>query len=281
MNRLLRSTQALFAIAALTLALQGCAPPSQAVKPIAAQNLENITALTKNTRVLLALYEPLLQASSQVLINYHIANTKAEFIGVVGVLDRPMVPSWEDAVKQNRGAPYRFRERYEYVKSAVARGLPASEIEEIKFREGWIYLAATDPEFTPAKLHGVVKRLLELQRATPLNSAAYYISAENILLPNDPALQRNRQVVEGAALLLSKLKEELLNELNIASLHSQALSGFADSKLDLGKTLTAMNNNDIKGVLAELSNEYIKDETYRKAVVSLLTKGVDSLTGGE
>lgn len=275
------SIPSLLCLPILALALQGCAPPSAAIKPIAVKNQDNISALATNTSTLLTMQKPVLEALGNTLIMQHIGNLRGEFISVVGapMMSKPRVESWDDAVARRVGMQHRFSERYQYVKSAIARGLSAKALDELKHKEGWVYLAASDANFTPLKVHGLVKQLAELQRNIPATSIDYYQAAEKILLPNDPGLQLKRGMVDGALGILGALHEEVMRELRIAKLHSQAMAGYANSDLDFGKTLNAMNNNDIKDVLKELGNKYIDNPTYRKAALQLLSTGVDSLTG--
>jgi len=274
----------LSALWALSL-LAGCSTPTQNLKPIAEQNQQNINALTTNVDTLIALYEPLLQASTKSLIYQHIAKTEQELIAVVGA---PMLPapsasdSWETLLERAANYPIPRREKYlprfRWVKSALERGVEPAELDKLKRDEGWIYTAAADPNFTPQTAHELIKRLNTLAKNNRDNIATFYAEAELQLVPYDSKLIHYRQASQAAQDLLMGLKQEISFELATASLHGQAITGFVASSPTATQTLKAvaggMNTQELTAVLNKLSEKYLQNASYKEGAIDLLTQGI-------
>ena len=265
--------------------LAGCSTPTQNLKPIAEQNQQNINALTSNVDTLIALYEPLLQASTRALVYQHIAKTEQEIISVVGAAMLPPPPtgdSWEKLLERAANYPIPRREKYlprfRWVKSALERGVEQAELDKLKQDEGWIYTAAADPDFTPQAAHELIKRLSTLAKNNRDNIATFYAEAELQLAPYDPKLVHYRQASQAAQDLLMGLKQEISFELATASLHGQAITGFVASSPTTAQTLKAaaggMNAQELTAVLNKLSEKYLQNASYKEGAIDLLTQGL-------
>lgn len=268
----------------LGVLLQACSPTPSSLKPVSQQNQQNIEALSSNVHLLMELYEPLLAASSTSLINQRIGKAMQEMIAVVGA---PALPapsadlSWEDLFVSAARSPLprreKYLERYQFVNSALARGIDSAEQERLKNKEGWIYLTASDPSFTPQKVHGVLKSLRQLRKTT--KGANYFVEAELLLSSVDPILVTYRQTVEAASVLLAALKQELNLQLTTATIHSQAISRFAKVDISVKQTLDAalvgIDKNQLYQVLQALAQKNIENPNLRDTAITLLTKGVN------
>ncbi len=268
-------------VGCLLLGLQACTPPAQALKPVAQQNQKNLQALSENTQLLLALYEPLLKASGNALIYQHIGKLQQEVIAVVGPPTLPAPPadkSWESLFEASAdsfmGKQEKYHERYRFVRSALERGLDAEDTRKLQRNESWIYTAANDPGFTPRKAHELLKSLMELRRSGNVGESAYFREAEIRLLPYDPTLKHYRATIETAETLMEGLKSEIVQGLNNARLHGQALLNYTESKIQVQDALHRVDNEQILQVLEGLSERYIKNSAYREAAVTLLHRTI-------
>ena len=260
-----------------------CAPPTEAVKPVALQNQKNLAALSENVQVLLALYEPLLKASSSALIYQHIGKTQQELIAVVGpgALGGP-VPgtTWDQLFEKSAssfmGKKEKYHESYNFVKSALARGVMGPEMEQLRQREGWIFTAAAYPDaFTPQEAHALIKVLTDLKKTNP-NPENFFQAAETRLLPYDGTLVRYRQATDGAQQLLNALKQEINNELSTAFLHSEALANYSESRVNMSQTLSSIGTEQLGPVIQSLGDKYIPDPNKRQAAIEMLSTGVNT-----
>jgi hypothetical protein len=262
--------------------LQACTPSSETLKPVALQNQQNLTALSNNTQVMLAFYEPLLTSAGNTLIYQTLGKLEQEMIAVVGAAQLPPDPThtWENLFNTSAqtalGKRDKYLERYTLVRSTLARGVEEDDLLRLKQREGWIYTTASDPNFTPLKCHELIKSLSEL-RKTGKTGDAFYSAAEALLAPIDPMLQMRRETVNQAKLLLAGLKQEITSQLHIANVHANAITHFAESQVDLDKTvettrseLASLDFQKIDTTLSSLSKKFLNNPSYRDAAVSML-----------
>ncbi len=270
-------------IVGLLVNLQACSAPANAVKPVADQNQHNIAALSKNVQVLLSLHEPLLKASGDSLIFQHLGKVEAELIAVVGPAPLPpKADNWEQAFTQAAqtfiGRKSKFIQRYQHVKSALARGIGDTELHRLKIREGWVYSAITNPSFTPEKAHELVKTLAELRRTNETGAeTTFYEEAERRLSLYDPKLQHIRSTIAGAEILLAGLKNEINKELDMALAHSQVIVSYAQSEIDLKNTVRSIDQQDVNSVLQAVGSQYIEDPQQRDSAISMLLHGAHAI----
>ncbi|MDD2816463.1 MAG: hypothetical protein PHP00_12155 [Thiotrichaceae bacterium] len=262
--------------------LQACTPSSETLKPVALQNQENLTALSNNTQVMLAFYEPLLTSAGNTLIYQTLGKLEQEMIAVVGAAQLPPDPNqtWEmlftNSAQTALGKHDKYLERYTLVRSTLARGVEDEDMLRLKQREGWIYTAASDPNFTPLKCHDLIKSLSALRKSGKTGDA-FYSEAETLFTPIDPMLQARRETVNQAKLLLAGLKQEIGTQLHIANVHANAITHFAESQVDLDKTIDttrgSLANLDFQKIdttLSSLSKKFLNNPSYRDAAVSML-----------
>lgn len=266
-------------ICGLLITVAACTPPSKALKPVAEQNQDNIAVLSNNINVLLALYEPLLQASAQATLYQHIGKVQQEIIAVVGP---PMLPApqsdWATLFEQAALKPIpkreKYFERYQLAKLANERGLEQDELAHIKRKEGWIYNAATDSQFTPVVAHDLLKTLLDLRQEHG-NTDIFYQEATRLLMVYDPKLSVYSETVEAAFTLLDGLKQELQNQITTANIHAQAFAGFTASEVDVQQAVKAaaggMDSQQLIQVLDALSQKYLEQPTLQDAAVEFLS----------
>lgn len=262
--------------------LQACTPSSETLKPVALQNQQNLTALSNNTQVMLAFYEPLLTSAGNTLIYQTLGKLEQEMIAVVGAAQLPPDPThtWEilfnNSSQTALGKRDKYLERYTLVRSTLARGVEEEDLLRLKQREGWVYTAASDPNFTPLKCHELIKSLSELRKAGKTGDV-FYSAAEPLLAPIDPMLQARRETVNQAKLLLAGLKQEITSQLHTANVHANAITHFAESQVDLDKTvettrseLASLDFQKIDTTLNSLSKKFLNNPSYRDAAVSML-----------
>jgi len=269
--------------AGLLLNLQGCSAPANAVKPVAEQNQQNVGALSKNVQVLLGLYEPLLKASGDALIFQHLGKVEAELIAVVGPAPLPPKASnWDEAFTKAAntfiGRKSKFMTRYQHVKSALARGMGDEELHRLKVREGWVYTAVTNPSFSTAKAHSLVKTLSELRRTNETGAeTTFYEEAERRLSIYDPKLVHIRNTIIGAEKLLDGLKTEINKELDMAHAYSQAMVSYAQSEIDLKNAVRNIDPKEVNGILQSVGSKYISDPQQRNSAINMLTQGAQAI----
>ena len=262
--------------------LQACTPSSETLKPVALQNQQNLTALSHNTQVMLAFYEPLLTSAGNTLIYQTLGKLEQEMIAVVGAAQFPPEPTqtWEtlfnNSAQTALGKREKYLERYTLVRSTLARGVEEEDLLRLKQREGWIYTAASDPNFTPLKCHDLIKSLSALRKAGKTGEA-FYSEVETLLSPIDPMLQARRETINQAKLLLAGLKQEITTQLHIANTHANAITHFAESQVDLDKTvettrseLASLDFQKIDTTLNSFSKKFLNNPSYRDAAVSML-----------
>jgi hypothetical protein len=266
-----------FSAGLFLLLLSGCALAPQALKPIVTQNQQNLNDLGQNIQVLLGLYEPLLQASSKALIYQHISSTRKDLIGVVGASTfGPVEDDWDTLFANTRLKEY--NDRYQYVRSALTRGITEVEKEQLRRREGWIYSAAAHPDmFTPQVAQDLIKTLADLQKSSP-DLTQFFSKAEEKLLPYDGTLALYRQAVNGAEQLFDGLRQELFSQLATAATLSQAISHYAETEISPSEISAAgLASSQMNEILNQIGEKYIKDEPTRQAAIDLFTHGVGSL----
>ncbi|ALG68222.1 hypothetical protein [Beggiatoa leptomitoformis] len=267
--------------------LQGCTAPSEAIKPIAQQNQQNIQALNKNISTLLTLYQPLLAAAGDALMYQSLAKTEQEMIAVVGspFLSPPTEEeTWqvlfERASNTAVGNRDKYIERYRFVRSAYDVNA-TTDLERLKYREGWIYQTVIDANFTPQRVHDILKALSTLRQNAGNDDANYYTQVELQLSPYDPSLQLKRQAIKGAEVIVNGLKQELMGELTTAGIHGQAFLTLGDSKIDATITTSSLvgelNNDQLMSVLDTVSSKYLQHPTVKAAAVEFLTGKLASL----
>jgi len=270
------------------LLIQGCSPLTTALKPVATQNQQNLSALNNNVQVLLALYEPLLQASSQSLIYQHIGKVEQEMIAVVGAAALPTPvegQTWEKLFIKAAQMPIakreKYLERYQLVQSALNRGMDAADLEALKQREGWIYQAAVDKDFTPQQAHQLLKKLTQLKQDHVGNNAHYFVKAEEELMRYDPTLQLHRALIDEAQRLFAALKQEITTQFDFANVHSQAITSLAEIEFDMDETLKAAvaNPEQLETTLRRLSQGHLNNRSLQDAAIDFLTKKLSAFIG--
>jgi hypothetical protein len=269
----------MLALLSCTLLLQACSPSTTALKPVVEQNKQNMGALSQNVKVLLELYEPLLTATGNTLIFQYIARLEVEWIAVVGPSVLPLkADTWEEAFNLSAnsfmGKRYKFKERYDLTKLALARGLNEDERRAVRQKEGWVFNALSDPSFTPQKAHSLLKTLGELRKSNVGGKDnTFYQEAERRLLPYSPRLENVRGSIGAAIELMEGLKYEIYYSLEVSAIHSQALANYAQSEMNLTQSLQNIDGNAITSLLTALSGKYIKNPEYREAAVKMITQG--------
>jgi hypothetical protein len=254
------------------LLVQGCAPSPQAVKPVVYQNQQNIAALSENIKVLMSMYEPLLNASIKSLMYQHITKTHRDLVGVTGGSFGPAVDDWDKIFAGPRHKA--FAERYKYVKAALGRGITGQDLEKLRFKEGWVYTAAANGTvFTPEEANELAKALTKLQKSAE-NPEEYFRAAETRLLPYDRKLVMYRKIADGSLELFRAFKQEINNELNMAAVHSQAMADYANSQIDPQKVVGSIEPGKVNQVLTSVGEKYISDPDTRTAAVDFITKGI-------
>jgi hypothetical protein len=231
---------------------------------------------------MLAFYEPLLTSAGNTLIYQTLGKLEQEMIAVVGAAQLPPEPTqtWEtlfnNSAQTTLGKREKYLERYTLVRSTLARGVEEEDLLRLKQREGWIYTAASDPNFTPLKCHDLIKSLSALRKAGKTGEA-FYSEVETLLSPIDPMLQARRETINQAKLLLAGLKQEITTQLHIANTHANAITHFAESQVDLDKTvettrskLASLDFQKIDTTLNSLSKKFLNNPSYRDAAVSML-----------
>lgn len=271
--------------------LSGCASVSSDLKPVAVQNQENVDKLITNVGTLMGLYEPLLDAGTQSMIYQHTGKVVQEMTAVVGSpalaapsLDQTWQYRFEDAAKKYAIARQeKYLERYQFVKSAVARRISQEELENLKNKEGWIFSAAMNPDFTPQKAHEILKKLANLKLSYSEEDQRYYQEADVVLSPYDPSLQALKQTISSAKTLLGGLKTDINTQLTSAATDAQAITKSVTTESLSGKwgetittAITDIKPDEIKGVLDQISQQYLNQPTFREAAIDLLIKGAIS-----
>ncbi|EIJ42060.1 hypothetical protein BegalDRAFT_1158 [Beggiatoa alba B18LD] len=261
--------------------LQACTVPTEAIKPLAQQNQQNIQALNKNVSALFALYEPLLAASGNALMYQSLAKTEQELIAVVGsaYLAAPTEEeTWqvlfERAANTPMGKRDKFLERYRFVRSAYEVN-SESDLARLKYREGWIYQTVVDANFTPQRAHNLVIALNTLRENSTEDDALYYTQVELQLSPYDPSLQLKREAINGAQKVINGFKQEILSELMTADIHGRAFISVGESKINSETTanllLGEMNSDQLVTLLDTVSSKYLQHPTVKEAAVEFLT----------
>jgi hypothetical protein len=266
------------------LILAGCAPAGGALKPIATQNQKNLAALARNVHLLLSIHETLLNSASNTLLFQQIAKTEAELIAVVGTPQLPLKStSWEQAITQSAntfiGKKSKFLERFRYLQSVLAANIPPEKLQQLSIKEGWLFTALKNKEFTPQKAHDTLKVLSDLRRTNETGKdSIFYEEATRRLKVFDPRLEHLENTIKAAHTLLNALKQELLKEIDLAFSHSQAFVHYAQAEIDPQSTLRHFASNTLNEFVNGLADKYIESPLLRKAAVSLLMKGSDALT---
>ncbi|MDM8560946.1 hypothetical protein [Candidatus Parabeggiatoa sp. HSG14] len=282
MNQIIKTTKYILYMGCLIITLMGCSFSPQTLKPVALQNQQNVNELTTHVGILLALYEPLLIASSNAMIYQQIGNTQLEIVSVVRpsllIADKTWDTLFEQAAKKYSNVRRaKYLERYRFVRAALARGVGESELEKIKYNEGWIYQAATDANFTPQKARELLKTLSTLKRINK-NNAQYYQEAEQQLLPYDPILASRRESIKSTQILLNALKTDFNRQLNLANTLAHSIATFSKVERPLKSTfhaiITGIDKSKIRTVLSKLSDRYIKNGKVKSKAINLLTGGL-------
>ncbi|MCP4699952.1 MAG: hypothetical protein GY862_24340 [Gammaproteobacteria bacterium] len=280
------SVKYLFGIGCLLSGLLGCSPSSEALKPVVAQNQQNINALVANTTLLMNLYEPLFIASGKSIVHLRIGKVIQEMTAVVGSSRSPAPASdqtWEIMFKKSAesfmGKKEKYWERFQFVQNTASRGpaFTAGDIEKLKQSEGWIYTAATNRGFTPQTAHQMLKELKQLKRDYANRPSDYYSQAETFLTPYDPLLASYKNSILDAQRLLQGLKYELSSQIDTVTKHSQAFTDFAGGEVNVQQTLSgALKSQPMMTLLNSLGNKYIKNPQRREASINLLTDGLNA-----
>jgi hypothetical protein len=268
--------------------ISGCANLSSDLKPVVSQNQENVGKLVTNVGTLMGLYEPLLDAGTNSMIYQHIGKVIQEMTAVVGspALSPPTPDqSWQmrfdDAAKKYAIARQeRYAERYQFVKSAVARRIAPEDLEKLQSQEGWIYSAATNPDFSPTKAHEILRKLANLKLSYTDNDQRYYQEAEMVLSTYDPALQALKETISSAKILLGGLKIDINTQLTTAATDAQTIATATNDSSTTAKlgekittAITDIKPEEIKAVLDQLSQQYLNKPTFREGAIDLLIKG--------
>jgi len=269
----------------LAVIIQGCVSAPETLKTTAQQNQENMTALSDNVQTLLQLYEPLLEAASNVLIYQRIGKIEQEMIAVVGPAVLPAPPknqTWTMLFEKASRMPIpkreKYLERFHLVEAVIARGLDKKHLEEFKYTEGWIFEAATNPDFTPQFAHGLLNSLNELRKQYVGDNKHFYSAAMTALLSYDHILISYKETIDNVNTLRKALAEEIEQGLKIADTHNQSFVNFANQNTGVKKVISnAVSNIDkekVKEVLEELAKKHIKDSPFRDAAIDILTGGL-------
>lgn len=286
----IKSIHYLLGIVCLTLFLQACSTSPKSLSPIASENQQNIADLSENVNALLSLYEPLLNVSGNAIIYQQLDKLQQELIALVGTAIMPAPAAnetwdivFQKAVSQPLAKREKYLERYRFIQSALARGLDTEEQQVLKYKEGWIYLAATEPTFTPQKAHELLRQVADLKSADKDKPASLQ-KIEELLLPYDPILEKNKQTIASAQLLFSGLKKNVESQLNMAASHGEAITDFSETsnKDGLGSTVkntvkSLVPNVDkakLEATLNKYSEKYLNNPSYKDAAVDLLIKGL-------
>ena len=257
--------------------IQSCATSTtRTLEPITEQNGQNISSLSNNVQVLLMLTSPLLQATGQSLLYQHIGKTEQEMIAIIGapVFAPSADVTWDSLFEKQAERPGKYLTRYQFIKTALERGLDEDDMEKLKSQEGWIYEAATNPKFTPQAAHQLLKDLLQAKGETKNNANAFYPKAIEILKPYDPKLVAYQRIIEGANLVLRALKEEVNSELISAGLHAQAMDNFVGNKINLQEsiksTVAGIDQNQVIDILNKVSGKYFSNPSFKDAAIDFL-----------
>jgi hypothetical protein len=274
MKKLLRMTMLIY----IGLQLMSCTPASQALKPVAQQNQQNLAELANNIRVVLELYEPLLESNGEALIKQHIGKTRQEMFEVTGINFFPSpTDTWDSLFKlMPDNSPEKYQQRYQYIKAALDRGLNEEERERLELKEGWIFTALGDATFTPQKARELLDEMTIAQ-----HKKHFYTEAETLLTPYDPILELRRNAITSAKMLVSGLKKQVNQQLATASIHAQAITNFAKTQANLQQTInTAVADVDVaqlESTLDQLSKKYLDNPSYKDAAIDLMITGVQNL----
>lgn len=277
----------LFVCYLILSAISGCASISSDLKPVITQNQDNVGKLVTNVGTLMGLYEPLLDAGTNSMIYQHIGKVTQEITAVVGSpalsppsLDQSWQMRFDDAAKKYAIARQeKYLERYQFVKSAVARRVAPEDLEKLKNQEGWIYSAAMNPDFSPVKAHEILRKLANLKLSYSEDEQRYYQEAETVLSNYDPALQALKETISSAKILLGGLKSDINTQLVTAATDAQTIAAAStdNSTIKLGESITAaitdVKPEEIKAVLDQLSQQYLNKPTFREGAIDLLIKG--------
>lgn len=251
--------------------IQGCASPTT-LKPVTVQNQQNLVALNNNVQILLALYEPLLKAANQSVIYQHIGKTEQEMLAVVG---SPILPppnqGWKKLFKQAADKRGKYLERYQFVQSAWQRGIEQADLEIFK-REGWIYQAATDENFTPKQVHRLLNKIVKLKNESGGKNEDFFAKVEKELLPYDPVLQSYRASADEAQRLFAVLKQEITTQLHFAEIHQQVIANFAQVDTEKAFQEIISNQDQLKAILSRLGQADSPLANSQESTISLLTK---------
>ena len=276
--RLLKNLLLTILLGYLGLQLMACTPASQALKPVAVQNQQNLAELANNIRVVLELYEPLLESNGEALIKQHIGKTRQEMFAVTGINFFPSpADTWDSLFNMMPdNSLEKYKQRYQYIKAALDRGLNAEERKQLKYKEGWIYTALADETFTPQKARDLLDDLTVAQ-----HKKHFYTEAEAVLMPYDPILELRRNAITNAKSLLEGLKKQINEQLATASIHAQSITNFAKTKTNMQQTInTAIADVDVaqlEATLDKLSGKYLDNPSYKDAAIDLMITGVQKL----
>jgi len=274
MKKLLLTT----VLAYVGLQLIGCTPASQTLKPVAQQNQQNLAELANNIRVVLELYEPLLELNGEALIKQHIGKTRQEMFAVTGINFFPSpTDTWDSLFKlMPDNSPEKYQQRYQYIKAALDRGLSVEDRKQLKLKEGWIFTVLGDATFTPQKARELLDEMMITQ-----HKKSFYSDAEALLTPYDPVLKLRRNAITNAKALLGGLKKQVNQQLATASIHAQAITNFAKTRTDLQQTInTAVADVDVtqlESTLDQLSKKYLANPSYKDAAIDLMITGVQNM----
>jgi|JFJP01.1.fsa_nt_gi hypothetical protein len=266
------------------LILAGCGPAGGALKPVATQNQQNLAVMARNIHLLLGIHETLLKAASDTLIFQQLAKTEAELIAVIGTPQLPLKSTnWKEAITRSSntfiGKKSKFLERFQYIESVLAANIPPEKLQQLSIKEGWLFTALQNKEFTPQKAHDTLKILSDLRRTNETGKdSIFYEEATRRLKTFDPRLEHLENTIKAAHTLLNALKQELLKELDLAFSHSQAFVHYAQAEVDPQSTLRHFASNTLNEVMNGLADKFIENPLIKKAAVSLLMKGADALT---
>ncbi len=271
----------------LSVFLYGCTPPSETLKPIAKQNSQNIQALTTNVNALLALYEPMLISSGNAMMYQKIAKMEQELISVVGapVLPLDQGATWqslfEDANEKPVGQQEKYLDRYQNSRKAIEQITDVEELKRLRQNEGWIFQAAIDSSFTPAKAKDLLQQISILRQNNRDKNDVFYAEAEKVFTPYNPQLGFLREMLQTAKTLLNGLKNELGQQLEIAATNAKSISAFTNAELDIKQTLVtasgSVDSTELENTLNALSQKYLNKSTVQEAAIDYLVDGVQKL----
>lgn len=245
------------------LGMAACAP-LQTAQPVARQNQQNLHALGQNVQAMMHVSKPFVVEAGKNLIIQRVTQVLNEMISVVRWPQKPLSSQDWASLFQARGKAY--ADRFDYVQAALNRGLPEAELAKIRNREGWIFNAASNADFTPQQVFTLVDKVRKLDR---VDKDAYYANAVTLLAPHDPTLAQYHDAVMGTQALYQALEREISAELTLAEVHAQAFLNFSEAAVDAEQAVGNISHQEVMAVVNRVGDKYIGNPARRDAAINL------------